>query len=360
MRAKARRVFRSASLAALVLTTGPLAFMLKPLHSLTTTLNLRPVTWPGLVYGNSTVFHFANTSEAQGHVSLTIDDGLCRSGKDRSMIPEVRNLLKEHQALATFFLCSDYVEGFEEEAKELLMDGHEFANHCPSDGVDYYNMPPVDFERELLKTSKKIQDLTGASPKWFRAPQGKYSGSMHGFVSKYGMQHALGDCYCDDWAIEDSEWVAGTMLQQVRSGSVLILHMPERGFREHIFKALELLLIGLRQKDLQVVTLTQLAERSSSSGLPQRRAALAASNAEGAAGPGGYAVITHHDFGTVDGRIFETKEQALSYWHGLSLFSAHMLLGGLVGQLQGPDGSELRYYGRRQGRDVEMRQWAQR
>ena len=26
-------------------------------------------------------------------------------------------------------------------------------------------------------------------------------------------------------------------------------------------------------------------------------------------GPGGYAVITHHDFGTVDGRIFETKEQ---------------------------------------------------
>eukprot|EP00434_Breviolum_minutum_P031947 symbB.v1.2.028252.t1/scaffold2980.1/size66004/1 len=352
MRAKARRVFRSASLAALVLTTGPLAFMLKPLHSLTTTLNLRPVTWPGLVYGNSTVFHFANTSEAQGHVSLTIDDGLCRSGKDRSMIPEVRNLLKEHQALATFFLCSDYVEGFEEEAKELLMDGHEFANHCPSDGVDYYNMPPVDFERELLKTSKKIQDLTGASPKWFRAPQGKYSGSMHGFVSKYGMQHALGDCYCDDWAIEDSEWVAGTMLQQVRSGSVLILHMPERGFREHIFKALELLLIGLRQKDLQVVTLTQLAERSSSSGLPQRRAALAASNAEGAAGPGGYAVITHHDFGTVDGRIFETKEQALSYWHGLSLFSAHMLLG--------PDGSELRYYGRRQGRDVEMRQWAQR
>ena len=35
-------------------------------------------------------------SNAAGHVSLTIDDGLCRSGKDRSMIPEVRNLLKEH------------------------------------------------------------------------------------------------------------------------------------------------------------------------------------------------------------------------------------------------------------------------
>ena len=46
------------------------------------------------------------------------------------------------------------------------------------------------------------------------------------------------------------------------------------------------ILAGLRQKDLTVVTLTRLAERSSSSSsrpLPQSRA-LAASNAEGAAG----------------------------------------------------------------------------
>ncbi|CAK9036945.1 Uncharacterized 30.6 kDa protein in fumA 3'region (ORF2) [Durusdinium trenchii] len=171
-----------------------------------------------------------------GHVALTIDDGLCRSGAGRSMVTEVRELLKEHGAQATFFLCSDYVEDLEAEAKQLLEDGHEFANHCPKDGVDYYNMPPVEFETELLKTSSKIQELTGANPYWFRAPQGKYSGQMHGYVSKHGMQHALGDCYCDDWAIEDSQWVAGTMLQQARGGSVMIVHMPEKGFREHIFK----------------------------------------------------------------------------------------------------------------------------
>ena len=27
---------------------------------------------------------------------------------------------------------------------------------------------------------------------------------MHGAVSKHGMHHALGDCYCDDWAVEDA------------------------------------------------------------------------------------------------------------------------------------------------------------
>ena len=43
--------------------------------------------------------------------------------------------------------------------------------------------------------------------------------------------------HCCEWqkrsaggpTLEDSDWVAGTMLQQVRGGSVLILHMPERG-----------------------------------------------------------------------------------------------------------------------------------
>lgn len=71
--------------------------------------------------------------------------------------------------------------------------------------------------------------MSGREPSWFRAPQGKYSARMHGVVCKHGMKHALGDCYCDDWAVEDSEWVAGTMLQQARAGSVMIAHMPERG-----------------------------------------------------------------------------------------------------------------------------------
>ncbi|CAJ1341604.1 unnamed protein product [Effrenium voratum] len=307
--------------------------MLKPLHSLATSLNLRPVTWLDFVYGNSTIFNFP---AVEGKVALTVDDGLCRSGTDRSMIREVRQLLKDHNAKATFFLCTNYVEGFETEARHLLDDGHEFANHCPSDGVDYYGMNPPEFEEELLRSCRVIQEMTGAPPRWFRAPQGKYSGKMHGYVSKHGMQHALGDCYCDDWAIEDSDWVASTLLSQVRGGSVIILHMPERGFREHIFRAMELLLQGLEQRGLEVTTLSQLAE-----GRAPPRAGAAAQ---------GYSVVTHHDFGNVDGVVFSTKEQAMAHWKGLSLFSAHMLLG--------PDGEELRYFGRRGGRDEEMRRWA--
>lgn len=72
-------------------------------------------------------------------------------------------------------------------------------------------------------------------------------------------------------------------------------------------------------------------------------------------------MVSHHDFGSVHGSCFESKEEALQHWKGLSLFEAHMLLGagGWRWRLAaGPDGKELRYYGRRGGRDAEMRQWA--
>merc|ERR1719183_184297 len=81
-------------------------------------------------------------------------------------------------------------------------------------------------------------------------------------VESLGMQHALGDCYCDDYHYQDPEWIAETLLNQVRDGSVIIMHMPERGYREHTFKALQLLLRGLSARGLRSVTLSHLTALS--------------------------------------------------------------------------------------------------
>ncbi|CAE7915246.1 MSH6 [Symbiodinium necroappetens] len=113
-----------------------------------------------------------------------------------------------------------------------------------------------------------------------------------------------------------------------------------RGFREHIFQALKLILEGLRQRGLAVVTLSALEAQQA---IPVPRA-LAKHPAER-----GYAVISHHNFGMVDGVVFNTRDEAMHHWHRLSMFSAHMLVG--------PDGKEIKYYGKRSGRDDEMLRW---
>jgi peptidoglycan/xylan/chitin deacetylase (PgdA/CDA1 family) len=230
---------------------------------LTSKLGLRPVSWLGVWY-RDTYFSFdvKKHPEVQGLVALTIDDGLCRQDESCSMTKQVSELLKEHQAEVTFFLCGEYCKGskLEAEGRELLKDGHEFGNHCSHDR-EFASLDAEEFQTDLKQTAEQLEDKLG-SPKlrWFRAPQARYTKSMRHAIEGMEMRHALGDCYCDDWLVEDAEWIADTLLKQVHDGSIIIMHMPEHGYREHTFEALKLLLEGLSKRNLRSVTLSSLVE----------------------------------------------------------------------------------------------------
>lgn len=201
----------------------------------------------------------------QGTVALTIDDGFSRNGAQSSLVPEVRALLKQHAARATFFLCSDYLTGCEADAQSLLEDGHELANHMTMDSHKWAGGPIEEFEADLCVCSRALDAIRPEGQRgvgWFRAPGGRLTAAMREVMQRHGMRHALGDCYCDDWAIEDATYVAQTLLGQATSGSVIIMHMPERGFREHCLEALRQLLDGLSAKGLACVTLSDLVARS--------------------------------------------------------------------------------------------------
>lgn len=209
----------------------------------------------------ATTFFFDGVA-CKGHVGLTIDDGLCRNGPGPSMVAEVATLLKEHDARCTFFVCSEYLVGVEAEAEALVHEGHELGNHMTSDKQFYFHkLPAGEFEQQLRGTTQAIEAVPGVGRvRWFRAPQALYTQSMERTVTSHGLRHALGDCYADDWAMEhNADFVARTILKQVRDGSVIVLHQPERGFREHTFAILRQVLEGLRAKGLKCRTLSEMA-----------------------------------------------------------------------------------------------------
>lgn len=229
---------------------------------LTSKLGLRPLSYLS-VYYTDTLFQFSQSSHpgVKGYVALTIDDGLCRNDAGESMAAEVRALLKAEGATATFFLCSEYCEGpeLQAEARALIEDGHEFANHCTTDR-EFASQSAEEFEVTLDQSLNVLEAFVGKGEiKWFRAPQGRYTSVHKAAIEKRGMKHVLGDTYCDDW-VDDSNpgWIASTMLNQVRDGSIIIVHMPEKSYRYHCYPALQKLLEGLRQKNLQTVSLSRL------------------------------------------------------------------------------------------------------
>lgn len=271
-----------------------------------------------------------------GLVALTIDDAICsQADTSRSMVDEVRQLLAEFSAHATFFLCTNYVVGHEEGVCSLLSDGHEIANHCPEDRA-YGGDTEAEFEGALMESEGCCQhlrdrahlmdksgecaascDSTSSSststgnpmagtpeatakadslgttaevkasevlpgvalksalnpaaakaalnPRWFRAPHADLSDSMRTVLKRHGFANVLCDCFANDTLISDSHFIAQKLLSTVTSGSILVIHMPERGFREHNFLALRELLQGLQQRSLRPVTVSELNRAASSS-----------------------------------------------------------------------------------------------
>lgn len=241
-------------------------------------------------------------------IALTIDDGLSRGGSATSMADDVFRLLQKYNAHATFFVCTDYVEGQEDSVQALLDNGHEMGNHMESDKLFYYpKLEPGEFQFQMQSANRILDDLetrlsppsstamntnshqdTSTKTRWFRAPQGIMNAGMQKVVAEdKTMKHVMGDCYCDDWCFAqeadplfaDNEsgkdvhdlkrksrrdkamkQVSNIMLSQVKIGSVAILHMPEKGFRQGSILALEFFLQGIQEKGWSCVNLSEMQQ----------------------------------------------------------------------------------------------------
>lgn len=131
----------------------------------------------------------------------------------------------------------------------------------------------IHADRDLIRADQDLLDGTAdwdsdeddedtEQVHWFRAPGGIMSESMSRVVKRRGFTHVLGDCYANDPFVTDPEFIAGTMLENAMHGSILVIHMPERGFREYNLPALRLVLEGLRRRGLRAVTLSTLHRAS--------------------------------------------------------------------------------------------------
>jgi len=234
-----------------------------------------------------------------GCFGLTIDDAPCRPG-GRPMLNEVRQLLERYQAKATFFLMTDSVPGHEEAIVELLHAGNEIANHCRVDRP-YCHDSAEDFEEALLHSEdicQRLRESAGVLPpmqRLFRAPHTQVSDTMHEVLHRLGFTNVLCDCYTNDPWIRDAGFIAKNLLSQVQPGSIVVIHMPEHGFREWNLAALERFLEVVAERGLKPVTVSDL----------QRRAALQViDDASDASLASADSVLSHVQSASVPGNLF--------------------------------------------------------
>ena len=192
-------------------------------------------------------------------VAFTIDDGFCgRNNPNGDMTDEVVELFKKYNSKATFFTSGSHCDYTSYESiKRLLDDGHELANHGMYD-FPYNQHPEPEFKSDFDSTHNQLKKYTDNIPKWYRAPHAKTSKVMDKFLEEEGYMHIMCDGFANDTSIPDPEWISNFILRKIKNGSIILIHMPEKGFREWNFKAIELTLKGLKEEGYQVVTFSEL------------------------------------------------------------------------------------------------------
>jgi peptidoglycan-N-acetylglucosamine deacetylase len=149
-------------------------------------------------------------------LALTFDDGPSES------TPALLELLRRHRVQATFFMCGTNVRRLPHIAREVLAAGHEIGNHSDTHPRFDFKSPGFIY-RELARAQETIQDATGATPRWFRAPYGVRWFGLRAAQRKLGLTGVMWTVLGRDWTLPAAR-VAGRLLRGAANGGILCLH----------------------------------------------------------------------------------------------------------------------------------------
>jgi len=182
-------------------------------------------------------------------VALTIDDG-----PDPVTTAKILDVLRQHDARATFFLIGERVPGNEEIVARIVEEGHELGNHLMRDEPSFL-LGPAEFERQLTATHAMLS--TYGEVRWFRPGSGSYDRAMLSTLERHGYTCVLGSVYPFDAHVGSVGFAARHIPLNAGPGSIVLLH--DRGPRgERTAEVLARVLPELNRRGLRVVGLSEL------------------------------------------------------------------------------------------------------
>lgn len=197
-------------------------------------------------------------------VAITFDDG-----PSPVWTPRILDILAEYQVPATFFLVGSHVAKHPDVAERIVQEGHEVGNHT----FDHVNIPTtstIELSGQVLLTTVAILEATGKYPSYLRPPRGMYDARVRRLAEVLNQPIVL-------WTVSGQDWRPGVTVDQIvkrvvsqtKAGDILLFHdsgsliANEGASREATVKALPLIIEGIREKGLRIVSLEQLLEHAS-------------------------------------------------------------------------------------------------
>ncbi|MDO5145900.1 MAG: polysaccharide deacetylase family protein [Eubacteriales bacterium] len=167
-------------------------------------------------------FYVMDYEEGEQPVYLTFDCGY-ENGYTAGML----DVLKEHDATATFFVCQYFIEDQPELVKRMKEEGHLVGNHTSN----HICMPDHDektIREEILSNAACMKELTGYDmDMFFRPPKGEYSERTLQITKNMGYATVFWSLAYGDYDVDDqpgADYVINHFNQYIHPGAVPLIH----------------------------------------------------------------------------------------------------------------------------------------
>jgi peptidoglycan/xylan/chitin deacetylase (PgdA/CDA1 family) len=192
---------------------------------LATAAFLAPTLVPNCAW-NGPVLRRLRTSERE--VWLTIDDG-----PDPHDTPEILEVLAQHGAHASFFVIGCRVWRYPTAARAIITAGHDLQNHTWSHpACAFWAATPSCARHEIDAGSAAIDQVTGSSARFFRAPAGLANTFVHAAAARAGLQIVGWSRRGYDGVPHRPTDVVDRITHHLEPGDIILLHEgPVPGLR---------------------------------------------------------------------------------------------------------------------------------
>jgi peptidoglycan/xylan/chitin deacetylase (PgdA/CDA1 family) len=193
--------------------------------------------------------------DADPVVALTFDDG-----PNPPCTGRVLDVLERYGVPATFFCVGLHASAHTDELARMAEAGHGIGNHTWSHPF-LPDLSVAEFRAQLERTDEAVEAVAGPrTVPLFRPPYGSRSTDIVGWLDAPGRPTvALWDVDTVDWAMPGAEAIAGAALQQVRPGSIVLMH-DGGGDRSQTAEALPAVIEGLLERGYRFARVEEMVD----------------------------------------------------------------------------------------------------
>ena len=132
-------------------------------------------------------------------------------------------ILKNHNAKATFFIVGDWAEKFPDSVKAFYDAGHTIANHSDTHKA-FSKCSRNEIKAEIENCNKKLEAITGQNVTLVRAPSGDYTNQRIEIAKSIGMDTIHWNCDSLDYTKISVDEIVSRVVKGTQNGSILLFH----------------------------------------------------------------------------------------------------------------------------------------